>query len=83
MIKYNVDSIAYSLNPTITLVSVNRGSSSNEFNLVYEDKNGTLDIIITKGTKFIKVNDNIVLGIKNDNVFESYNNVLFLNVYYN
>lgn len=77
------DSVSYTLNPTITLLGVVEGSDGNEFNLIYEDKNETVNITFNKDKKNIKINDNLVLVVRRDYVFEDYNNVFCLNAYYN
>ena len=77
------DSVSYTINPTITLLSVAESSNGNEFNLIYEDKNETVNITFNKDKKNIKINDNLVLVVRRDYVFEDYNNVFCLNVYYN
>ena len=50
---------------------------------IYEDKNETVNITFNKDKKNIKINDNLVLVVRRDYVFEDYNNVFCLNVYYN
>jgi len=83
LVMFHKDSVSYTLNPTITLLSAAESSNGNEFNLIYEDENGKVNITFTKEKKNIKINDNLVLVVSRDYVFEDYNNVFCLNVYYN
>lgn len=83
LVMSHKDSVSYTINPTITLLSVAESSNGNEFNLIYEDKNETVNITFNKDKKNIKINDNLVLVVRRDYLFEDYNNVFCLNVYYN
>ena len=67
----------------ITLVSVNKVNGVNEFNLKYNDSYSEIEFTLTQQNSYKIINQNLVIEISGNYVFETYDDKVSFYAYYN
>ncbi len=68
----------------ITLIDIRVNGDYNEYDLLYEGKNNeSVNFTLTKDTPYKKINDNLLVSVSGNYVFDKSRKAISLNVYYN